>query len=108
MERNALGNIYMQVTQSFVDLQRILSMMTSPTTLPLEHSYILPTPPSKLPPPSLPLLYHDTCLYLLVESVRLDATRFVSLLRNVEKDLVVNGMITLTNPIILMHPGANG
>ena len=45
---------------------------------------------------------------MLVESVRLDATRFVSLMRNVEKDLVVNGMITLTNPIILMHPGANG
>jgi hypothetical protein len=43
-----------------------------------------------------------------VESMRLDATRFVSLMRNVEKDLVVNGMITLTNPIILMHPGANG
>ena len=43
-----------------------------------------------------------------VEAMRLDATRFVSLLRSVEKDLVVNGMITLTNPIILMHPGANG
>jgi Glycosyltransferase 61 len=43
-----------------------------------------------------------------VEAVRLDTTRFVSLMRNVERDLVVTGMITLTHPIININPNANG
>lgn len=43
-----------------------------------------------------------------VESVRLDASRFVSLMRNVERDLVAKGTILLTAPIIGMSAHANG
>ena len=44
----------------------------------------------------------------VVASVSLDATRFVSLMRNVERDLVVSGTIVLTRPIINVTPHANG
>ena len=43
-----------------------------------------------------------------VESIKLDSSRFVSLMRNVERDLVAAGTILLTAPIILMNPNANG
>ena len=43
-----------------------------------------------------------------VESVKLDSSRFVSLMRNVERDLVAVGTIVLTAPIIGMNPHANG
>jgi len=43
-----------------------------------------------------------------VESLVIDPTRFVSLMRNVERDLVVSGTIQLTVPIINMGPHANG
>lgn len=43
-----------------------------------------------------------------VESLTLDPTRFVSLMRNIERDLVAIGTIELTAPIINMSPHANG
>ena len=43
-----------------------------------------------------------------VESVRLDATRFVSLMRNVERDLVAAGTMILTVPSIAINPHSNG
>ena len=43
-----------------------------------------------------------------VESITLDASKFVSLMRKVERDLVVKGTIRLTAPIINMGPHANG
>lgn len=43
-----------------------------------------------------------------VESVYVDPTRFVSLMRMVERDLVVAGTIVLTKPIINVSPHANG
>ncbi len=43
-----------------------------------------------------------------VESVYIDPTRFVSLMRNVERDLVAAGTIVLTRPIINSNPNANG
>mmetsp|Transcript_24590 Transcript_24590/g.35272 ORF Transcript_24590/g.35272 Transcript_24590/m.35272 type:complete len:388 (+) Transcript_24590:379-1542(+) len=43
-----------------------------------------------------------------VESVYIDPSRFVSLMRNVERDLVAAGTILLTRPIINASPHANG
>ena len=43
-----------------------------------------------------------------VKSIYIDPTRFVSLMRNVERDLVATGTITLTKPIINVSPHANG
>lgn len=43
-----------------------------------------------------------------VESVYVDPSRFVSLMRNVERDLVAAGTIVLTKPIINVAPHANG
>lgn len=43
-----------------------------------------------------------------VESIYIDPTRFVSLMRNVERDLVASGTIVLTQPIINVSPHANG
>jgi hypothetical protein len=43
-----------------------------------------------------------------VESVKLEVTRFTSLLRQVERDMIASGSIVLTKPIINMHPHANG
>lgn len=43
-----------------------------------------------------------------VDSVYVDPARFVSLMRMVERDLVVAGTIVLTKPIISVHPHANG
>jgi hypothetical protein len=43
-----------------------------------------------------------------VDSIRLDPMKFVSLMRNVERDLVVEGTVELTMPIIAMSPHANG
>lgn len=43
-----------------------------------------------------------------VESVTLDAHRFVSLMRSVERDLVQAGTVILTKPIINISPHANG
>ena len=43
-----------------------------------------------------------------VESVRLDASRFVSLMRNVERDMVAAGTLTLTAPSIVINPHSNG
>jgi hypothetical protein len=43
-----------------------------------------------------------------VDSVYVDPARFVSLMRNVERDLVVAGTIILTKPIISVSPHANG
>lgn len=43
-----------------------------------------------------------------VESVRLDPRLFLSVMRKVERDLVVSGTIKLTKPIINMSPHANG
>ena len=43
-----------------------------------------------------------------VESVSLDSSRFVSLMRSVERDLVQAGTVVLTKPIINMGPHANG
>lgn len=43
-----------------------------------------------------------------VQSVYVDPTLFVSLMRNVERDLVVAGTIELTQPIINVSPHANG
>jgi hypothetical protein len=43
-----------------------------------------------------------------VESVKLDTNRFLSLMRNVERDLVIQGTVQLTQPIINMNPHANG
>lgn len=43
-----------------------------------------------------------------VESLTLDPTRFVSIMRKVERDLVVAGTVQLTSPVINMGPHANG
>jgi hypothetical protein len=43
-----------------------------------------------------------------VDSIFVDPTRFVSVMRNVERDLVVDGTIELTKPIINISPHANG
>jgi hypothetical protein len=43
-----------------------------------------------------------------VESIYIDPSRFVSLMRNVERDLVVRGTVVLTRPIINIAPHANG
>ena len=43
-----------------------------------------------------------------VESVRIDPSNFVSIMRKVERDLVVAGTIILTKPIINIAPHANG
>lgn len=43
-----------------------------------------------------------------VESLHVDPSRFVSLMRNVERDLVASGTIVLTAPIINASPHANG
>lgn len=43
-----------------------------------------------------------------VESVHVETTMFVSLMRLVERDLIANGMIQLTQPVIHMSPHANG
>ena len=43
-----------------------------------------------------------------VQSVYIDPSRFVSVMRNVERDLVVAGTILLTRPIINTGPHANG
>jgi len=43
-----------------------------------------------------------------VKSVYVEPTRFVSLMRSVERDLVVSGTIQLTRPIINISPHANG
>jgi hypothetical protein len=43
-----------------------------------------------------------------VESVTLNATKFVSLMGSVERDLVQAGTVILTKPIINMSPHANG
>lgn len=43
-----------------------------------------------------------------VDSVKLDVTRFASLMRKVERDLIASGSIILTKPIINMNPHANG
>jgi hypothetical protein len=43
-----------------------------------------------------------------VQSIYVDPTLFVSLMRKVERDLVVGGTITLTQPIINVAPHANG
>ena len=43
-----------------------------------------------------------------VKSVHVDPSRFVSVMRNVERDLVVSGTIVLTRPIINTGPHANG
>lgn len=43
-----------------------------------------------------------------VKSVYIEPPRFVNLMRNVERDLVVDGTITLTKPIINISPHANG
>eukprot|EP01038_Epipyxis_sp_PR26KG_P011235 gene11235-15076_t len=43
-----------------------------------------------------------------VDSVYIDPPKFVSLMRNVERDLVVAGTIILTRPIINISPHANG
>ena len=43
-----------------------------------------------------------------VESVKIDAAKFVSIMRKVERDLVVAGTIILTKPIINVAPHANG
>lgn len=43
-----------------------------------------------------------------VESVTIDPTRFVSLMRNVERDLIASGTVILTKPVINISPHANG
>ncbi len=43
-----------------------------------------------------------------VESMHVDPTRFVSLMRNVERDLVIDGTIVLSKPIINVGAHANG
>ena len=43
-----------------------------------------------------------------VESIRLDPTHFVSFMRAVERDLIINGVVTLKKPAINMNPHANG
>lgn len=43
-----------------------------------------------------------------VESLTLDPSRFVSLMRKVERDLVVQGTVRLSKPVINMGPHANG
>jgi hypothetical protein len=43
-----------------------------------------------------------------VESVYVEPSRFVSIMRKVERDLVIDGTIVLTAPIINMGPHANG
>jgi hypothetical protein len=43
-----------------------------------------------------------------VDSIFVDPSRFVSLMRNVERDLVIAGTIVLTKPIINISPHANG
>lgn len=43
-----------------------------------------------------------------VQSVYVDPTLFASLMRNVERDLVVAGTVVLTHPIINVSPHANG
>lgn len=43
-----------------------------------------------------------------VDSVYIDPTRFVSLMRNVERDLIASGTIILTRPVINISPHANG
>lgn len=43
-----------------------------------------------------------------VESVHVDPAKFVSLMRKVERDLVVSGTVVLTKPIININPHVNG
>eukprot|EP00981_Chlorochromonas_danica_P013958 scaffold7160_cov156-Ochromonas_danica.AAC.10 len=43
-----------------------------------------------------------------VESVMIEPSRFLSLLRNVERDLIAAGTIVLTRPVINISPHANG
>ena len=43
-----------------------------------------------------------------VESVTLDPTRFASIFRAVERELIAGGIVQLTKPIINMNPHANG
>lgn len=43
-----------------------------------------------------------------VESVHVDPAKFVSLMRKVERDLVVSGTVILTKPIINVNPHVNG
>jgi hypothetical protein len=54
---------------------------------------------------------HMQCSWKLlhaVDSVRLDPALFLSLMRQVERDLIATEMIQLTKPIIHMSPHANG
>lgn len=43
-----------------------------------------------------------------VESIYIDPSKFVSLMRNIERDLIAIGTIVLTKPIINISPHANG
>ena len=43
-----------------------------------------------------------------VESIKLDPTKFVNFIRAVERDLIINGVVTLKKPAINMSPNANG
>lgn len=43
-----------------------------------------------------------------VDSVHIDPTMFLSLMRLVERDLIASGIVELTQPIIHMSPHANG
>lgn len=43
-----------------------------------------------------------------VDAIKIDPTRFVALMRNVERDMIIATTIRLTQPVISMNPNANG
>lgn len=43
-----------------------------------------------------------------VDSMRIDPSRFVSLMRLIERDLIAAGTVQLTRPVIVMSAHANG
>ena len=43
-----------------------------------------------------------------VDSLHIDPTQFVALMRSVERDMIIAQMVVLTQPVINMNPNANG
>ncbi len=43
-----------------------------------------------------------------VDSMHIDPTQFVALMRSVERDMIIAQVVVLTQPVINMNPNANG
>ena len=43
-----------------------------------------------------------------VDSMHIDPTQFVALMRSVERDMIIANIVILTRPVINMSPNANG